>query len=338
VGVSLFISLGVVLTLMAAGIVVAPLLSASTVGKRAPWAAVIIALMFPPTVLLLYLNITNYDWLATGAAANTTDAGSLNVAVAELEKRLQQNPEDLDGWLLLGRSLVQLQQYDSARDAFVRALELSGGSNSDAKLGVAEALLLTERNEVVREAAPLLDEVLSVQPQNAKALWYGGLVALAQDDLPAVEDRWRRLLALSPPESVRQIVEQQLTALGIPSDTQPASAGLDVTISITDSLAGRVEDGAPLFLVARDDAVGGPPVAVVRQTIEHFPVTLNISDANVMIPGRSLGNLERVRLIARVANGGDPVAKPGDIYGESLWTGDMEGEPVHIVMDQLVKP
>jgi cytochrome c-type biogenesis protein CcmH len=336
---SLFITLGIVCTLIAAGLVVTPLFRASTPDSGAPWAATMTALILPAAALMLYLTATNHDWQPprTAANSNSDEAKSMEAAIAELEERLSQSPDDLDGWLLLGRSRVQLQQFESARQAFAKALELSGGSNPEAKLGWAETLLLKDGNAALEEAGPMIEDVLRVQPQNAKALWYGGMVALARDDFSLVQERWQKLLALSPPDSVRQVVEKQLAGLGIAVDSPAVSAGIQVTISVPDALKAQIKAGAPLFLVARDDSAGGPPVAVVRQTIGDLPVTLNISDANVMIPGRSLNDLQRVRLIARVANSGDPIAKPGDIFGEALWTGESADEAVNIVMDRRVE-
>ena len=65
-------------------------------------------------------------------------------------------------------------------------------------------------------------------------------------------------------------------------------------------------------------------------------MTVSITDANLMLPGRSLVNLPRLKLIARVARGGDPIAQPGDIYGETLWYASTHGNiPVAIVIDSV---
>ncbi len=187
-----------------------------------------------------------------------------------------------------------------------------------------------------------------MEPNNPKALWYGGLAALARGDDATVQDRWQRLLALSPPERVRTVIEDQLAVLGgvdaaanMPAVETPRAAGpeIEVTVSIAEALAPQVAAGASLFLVARDANAGGPPVAVVRQRATELPVTLRISDANVMVPGRSLNELDEIRLVARVANGGDALAKPGDIFGEALLSSPISGVgPVSIVMDQVVQP
>ena len=116
-----------------------------------------------------------------------------------------------------------------------------------------------------------------------------------------------------------------------------AGTAIDVRVSISETLQEKMSPGAMLFLVARDaDAAAGPPVAAVREQAAGLPRTLRISDANAMLAGRNLSQLQKVRLIARVSNGGGAIAQPGDVFGEATWS---PGEgPVAIVMDQVVQP
>jgi len=63
---------------------------------------------------------------------------------------------------------------------------------------------------------------------------------------------------------------------------------------------------------------------------------LNISDANAMMPGRTIASLPRVQLIARITNSGEPVAQPGDLFGERVWVAsEASGDGVSIVVDQV---
>jgi cytochrome c-type biogenesis protein CcmH len=341
---TLFIALGIVLTVLAAGLIIVPLLR-SRDEHNAPVAAVVTALLIPAAVISLYLTATNHDWLGTAdesrpERAEMAPAPELDLAITQLTARLEQAPEDIEGWLLLGRSLVEVRRYEEAEAAFGNAMALTNGENTQAKLGFAEVRMLTDQNAARGEAGQLIEEVLAVEPDNPKALWYGGIVALARDDNEAVRRRWGKLLEFSPPPAVRKIIEQQLAATGQPAGTKanekPVANGIaiEVTISVADELKGDIRPNVPLFLVARSEAAGGPPVAVVRHVLTSLPTTLSISDANAMVPGRSLADLEKVKLIARVANGGDPVAKPGDIYGEAIWSGNLNEQSLMIVMDK----
>ena len=346
---TLFVVLGIVLTALAVALVVTPLLRGRD-GKNAPVTATVMAIVLPAFIILLYLSTSNFNWNATNnvstAAAQLAArqlAPDMADAIAKLEARLRDEPDDLDGWLLLGGANLQLQQFAAAEQAYQSALDLDGGNR--ARLGLAESAILMDRKNLVGRAGALVEEVLAAEPNNAKALFYGGMVASARDDPDGWRTRWEHLLALSPPPEVRRMIEAQLAGLG-PSSV-PASSGagddaddggIDVRISVADALSGRINPGAMLFLVAREPGRPGPPVAVIRQSAANLPMTVRISDANAMLPGRTITALDRVQLIARIANGGNPVAQPGDISGEqTLQLDAAQADTVRIRMDQIVR-
>jgi cytochrome c-type biogenesis protein CcmH len=347
---SLFIVFAILLTACAVALIVLPLLRQSAERPNAPIAATFMAVALPALVLLLYVSVSNHSWTASppansGAPAGTPAAASLNQAVATLEERLRREPGDAAGWLLLGRTYFELQDVPKARAAFARALELD--ASTEAKLGVAEADILMDRNNLSGEAGRVVEEVLRLEPDNQKALFYGGLVASARQDLATLRQRWERLLAQSPPPAVREMLEEQLAMLApetsAPVNTAPISPsddGINVRVDIAANLAQKIKPGAMLFLVAREPDKPGPPVAAVRQGSADFPTLMRISDANAMIAGRSLTAIDRVHLVARIANGGDPIAQSGDIFGEVYWTraaDNGQSAEVSILMDKVVE-
>jgi cytochrome c-type biogenesis protein CcmH len=336
-GLQVFLTLAVIATLVAAALVAVPLLRTG----EANISAFLVALAVPACALMLYLAGSNYGWTSAGqvvpAAAGMPD---IDAARARLEARLQQEPDDRDGWLLLGNTYLQLQRPADAERAFTQALALADGKDNIAKLGVAESRVLQDRDALAGDPGGMIEEVLADEPNNAKALWYGGLVALARGDRQSVQARWERLLQQDVPEPIRVAINQQLQNLGLASTSAPAAAGegtaIDVRVSVSDALREQMAPDALLFLVARDASGGGPPVAAVRQQASGLPRTVRISDANAMLAGRNLSQLENVRLIARVSNAGGAIAQPGDVFGETTWS---PGEgPVSIVMDQVVEP
>jgi len=135
------------MTVLAAAFVVTPLLRNAN-GESAPVTATIMALAVPASVILLYVLVGNFDWnseqgsaSATGAATDD-DVPDMSAAMASLKDRLRREPNDLEGWLLLGRAYVQLREYPSARQAYLAAIELDTGT--EAKMGLAEAEILID--------------------------------------------------------------------------------------------------------------------------------------------------------------------------------------------------
>jgi cytochrome c-type biogenesis protein CcmH len=108
---------------------------------------------------------------------------------------------------------------------------------------------------------------------------------------------------------------------------------MTVRVQLADAVRGRVGPEAPLFVFVRD-AAGGPPLAVVRKRAAELPLAVRISDADIMVPGRTLAGVQRAKVVARVANGGDPVARAGDVFGEADWTSS--SAEVSVVVDKVV--
>lgn len=341
-----FAIIAVLLTLVAVGLVVRPLLRAAT-GSH-PVAATLTAVAIPATVLVVYVLVSNHDWQSAGVSAPA--AGPLDEAVAALEQRLVATPGDEEGWILLGSSYLSLNRPADSLKAYERALEVSGGRSVAARLGVAEARIVLDPASLPGPLGDEIEAVLAEEPGNAKALWYGGLLALARSQPGLARERWQALLTLDPPPRVREVIEAQLAELGAEVGTagpSPAAApgpaaaggvGIEVSVSLADDVRSRVSPSAPLFIFVRD-ATAGPPLAVVKRAAGELPLTVRISDADLMLPGRSLASVTAATLVARIANGGDPVARPGDLQGEARWqagTGTVPG--VRILIDQVVGP
>ena len=354
-----FAIIAAVLTIVAVGLVVWPLLRVGAVVH--PIAATLTALATPAVVLVVYLLISNYDWRPasssspTTAAAATPAAGSMEEAVASLERKLEASPADEEGWVLLGSSYLNLNRPADAAKAYQRAVDLSGGRNAAARLGLAEARIVLDPGALSGPTGEEVEAVLKLEPGNPKALWYGGMVSLTRGQPAVARERWTALLQLAPPERVRQIIVAQLAELGAGKDGGatpavaavpkpgggPAIAGepgsISITVSISDQVRGQMMASAPLFVFVRDAENAGPPLAVIRRQAGDLPMTLEISDADVMLPGRSLADIKTAKLVARIANGGNPIASPGDIYGEAQWRrGEGPAKPVQIVIDRVV--
>ena len=184
--------------------------------------------------------------------------------------------------------------------------------------------------------------VLAANPGNAKALWYGGIVALELGRDDAVRTRWTRLLALNPPEDVARVVQTQLAALNGASASSAPSAvapvGPEIKLSVTLGPGLSLSDLGPaaqLFIIARE-AEGTPPIAVLRRPPSELPGEFSLSDANTMIQGRSLAAYPEITVVARLSRSGQPTAQPGDWQAEAV-VRPGSPETVALVIDQVVQ-
>jgi cytochrome c-type biogenesis protein CcmH len=141
---------------------------------------------------------------AVAAAANMTPEqrkAMISGMVAQLAQKLQDKPEDADGWLRLGRAYMVLAETDKAEDAFNHAAKLRPGDTS-IQLQEVQALLdsRTENAPVPQRAIALLRQVEQADPKQPEALWLLGVAAVQADDKPKAVNYWQRLLAVLPPD------------------------------------------------------------------------------------------------------------------------------------------
>ena len=327
---TLFISICVLLAAAAVALLVWPLLRMQRGPEgdapRANIAATVVAALLPLVGFVAYFANSNWSWDPAQQAAPAS-AMDLQQMIAQLQARLAQQPDDLEGWKLLGRSATVLGDHAVAREAFGEAYTRSKGQDPDAIVGYAESLLISDEREIDGRAAELIEQALALDPDNARALWYGGIVAFRRGDVPLAQQRWVELQNHDLPPELRQIVAERLAALGKDTGSpQPAVAPTptpDVTgtgtvrlsIDIAQDLTGRARPGAVMFVIARRGD-GGPPIAVVRHSVGAWPVNVTITDANAMMPGTSLAGGGPLTIVARISGSGQPTATSGDLFGE----------------------
>src|SRR5215469_9325525 len=340
-----FVFLAAALTMASVIAVAIPLLRRSAAGAAgAPWTALAVAGLLVVGSAALYVTWSNWPWRAAPAAADSPAS-----MVAQLARRLEHDPNDLNGWLMLGRSYTVLQEYPLAVRAFGRAVQLSGGKNVDALTGEAEALALNDESELDGRAARLIEQALAVEPDSGKALFFGAAVAARRGDLPLARQRFAKLLSLNPPEAIRPMIEQQIaaideklagtstTAAAVQQGPAAGAAGagaplVRVNVKLAPSLSAAAS-GSPLFVFVRDPAQGGPPLAVKRLD-SHFPQSVALSPSDSMVPGRVFAKGQSVQVVARIARSGSPVAVSGDPFGEVTYRVGHDGL-VSLVIDRL---
>jgi cytochrome c-type biogenesis protein CcmH len=338
-----FVLLAAVLVIAGIALIAIPLLKKQpTEYSPAPWAALIAAGVIAIGSTVMYVRMTNWSW-QTKASEDTPQT-----MVARLARKLEQNPDNLDGWLLLGRSYTQLQEFQLATRAFQRADRLAGGKNAEALIGEAEALARSDENELDGRAGKLVEQALAVDPNSGKALFFGAAVAMRKGELPLARERFTKLLALDPPDNIKPLLQKQIEQIdqqmagGVPTQASaaPAKAAADsgakvrINVSLAPTLAQSASGSSPLFVFVRDPARPGPPLAVKRLE-SHFPQTVELTASDSMVPGRAIVAGQKVQVVARIARSGNPVGASGDPIGESAYQVGHDGL-VNIVIDHVM--
>jgi cytochrome c-type biogenesis protein CcmH len=275
-------------------------------------------------------------------------------AVASLEKRLENDPDDLNGWKMLGRTHQAMGNFEGAVAAFERAVELENGQVAQTLIDLAIAI--TNRDQAPLQAGramDLIDSALKLDPTNQPALFYSGVAAANKGDTETAASLWERLLELNPPADIRGILEQNIATwrgeeppatASEPSTSaavaaEPVAVPDDAVISAQISLSAAAQAAMPsdavVFVIARDPTVPVPPIAVSRRMLRELPATVSLTDAQSMVEGRVLSAFAEIELLARVSLSGGPAAQPGDWFG-SLIVKPAENAIVTLIIDQQV--
>jgi len=362
--VTVFIFIAALLASVAVALVVWPLFRSRPEPAAGPdnlsrGVAVLVAVVVPTLAFVIYFSLSNWSWdpNAQARAQAGEDAAPLAQMASQLAERLSRDKGDAEGWKMLGRTYVVMNDFPKALDAYKQAYTLTSGMDIDALLGYAEAMVLVNEAEFEGEAGQLFEKAVTVAPDNPKALWYAGLTEFRRQDLAAARTHWQALRAMNGPAEILQIVDARLAeidaAIG-PSQDGPAVAaasagtpavaaepqaaaspnGIDLHVEVSPELAARVPAGTTLFILARS-GTGGPPLAAIRRSSSELPLEITLTDANAMIPGTSLKQVDALDLVARVSLTGRPVASPGDLYGQVRYDPSSSGR-TRLIIDRVV--
>lgn len=349
------------LGLVAAALVLVPVIRAwaredSERSSAALGVGIVIALAVPVVSMMLYARWTTWEWSTGGSVMRAEGMHEMDEAIGTLQRRLAQQPDDLESWLLLGRSYMSMRRFGDAAQAYRQAAAVDGQNNPQIMADLGEALALSDPEGLAGEAGAIFERVLSASPSNPKALWYGGLNAYENANFVLADERLSLLLSMNPPETLVPLIEERIAAARahsgeaanvvpemppVPATETVAAAGaagdgISLEVSLDPALAARIPGPTPLFIIARNPG-GGAPLAVIRTTSAELPISVTLSDANAMMAGVTISDQAELELIARVALSGSPAQRPGDLYGAVNYVRGGGNAPTRIRIDSVAE-
>jgi cytochrome c-type biogenesis protein CcmH len=330
--VTAFWSIAALLGAVAVGFLLWPVWRQRRAGGRWSLPGLASAILVVPVAVGLYLTVTTWN---PDAATQASEGMRL---VAQLAERMRENPDDVEGWRLLARSYMQLGERIQGRSAYREAWIRTPNPDNDLKVSFAEAMVLTDRTSLAGDAGRLFEEVLEQEPDNIKALLYGGLAAQQLGAEREWRARWTRLLELNPPEPLEQYLRAELGADGSAAEAGSAANGPNVRVRLALGVGRSVDALGPqamLFIFAQEPS-GGPPVAALRVAASAVPGEFVLSDANAMLPGRSLADFTELTLVARLSASGQTAEQPGDWFAQTTFR-PADGGVIELTLDQVVQ-
>lgn len=331
-------------------------------------AAVLVAVFVPIAAGALYLHLGNPAAITqshsaevatssqNGSNAQNAATGAQAPALADLlpqlEERLSNSPDDLDGWRLLGRSYLSVNEFGRAQAAFEKALALDD-NDVTTMAQLAESIAMSREGDLTGEPLTLLTRSNQLDPSHEHTLWllsiarqqvgdhegalagFDQLAIIAKDNPQAqstIEQmRSRSVQALSVNPG-RQTNEEN--ANNTVPDTQQPQASISVTVSLNESAQASANPEHAVFIYAK--ASNGPPMplAVSRITVKDLPTTVTLDDSMAMIPTMKLSSFENVTVGARVSASGNPIAQSGDWFSEQRNINVEDVSQVTLTIDQ----
>jgi len=344
-----------------------PTVDGGNMARVAP--ALAIAALFPIVAVLIYAQIgapgaLNPDALKTAAphAGQQFTQEQVEQMVTLLAQRMEKEPDNLEGWVLLGRSYAAMGRYPEAATALRHAAQLKA-NDPNLLADYADALAMASGQKLDGEPLKLIDQALAIEPHHQKSLALAGTGAFERGDYADAVKYWERLLKTVPPESdgarsIQTSIDEARTRAGgnapkaaqapeAPTAAQAkqrapreasatGSAGrIAGVVSLAPSLAAKAAPDDTLFVYAR--AVQGPPIplAVQRFRAKDLPASFSLDDSMAMAPEMTLSKLPNVMVLARISKSGNAMPQSGDLQGS---TGPVKlgGAGVKIVIDRVV--
>ena len=327
----------------------------STEGQRFGLLALLLALTLPMFAGLWYWQAGSWR-TAQQIATAPVDGGApsdvdIEAMVAKLAAKLQAQPDDAEGWSMLGRSYFVMSRFEDAAKAYAKANEQSNSANADWLVSEGEALALSRDRDLLGRPAQLFEAALALDANYGKAIWYGSLADAQGGNFERAGLRLQQLLAQDLPEDLKTMVVARLDELRTLSGTLPtspstaapavaaASEGTQLTVQITlaPALAQQLSANATLFVFAK--AAKGPPMPLAVQKLPgaKLPLTVRLDDTMAMTPAMTLSQFDRYVVTARLSVAGTAMATPGDLEG-SIEVGreDAAGKPLSVEINRVV--
>jgi cytochrome c-type biogenesis protein CcmH len=292
--------------------------------KPAIWTAVVLAVALPLGSMGMYMWVGQPEALNPLAlkTPDQVDPKDLTKMAQTLAEKLQDKPDNLQGWVMLGRTYRTLENFDAALRAYNSALKLS--DDDDLKLERIEVIAMQRQGQFEGEPWNVIREVLQRDPQHFGALLTAGSASYAEgkfaDALKYWEQARKPLDANNPDlEGLESAIATVRERLGMPpaKATPAATSGLNVTgqVNLSASLKSKASPNDVVFIYATPANGDRMPLAIFKTTVSQLPFNFTLDDSTAMAPDRKLSAAGEVMVKVRVTKSGNAMPQSGDLSG-----------------------
>lgn len=283
------------------------------------------------------------DKLLNDPASRPSDQDLRDIMIG-LRTHLVQVPDDADGWLLYSRLGMVFNDLELALNAVKKAYSLNPDS-VNIRLLYIQLKMQTGDQYSQQQAEDLLLNLLKDKPDQLEAWSIYALMALEKKDFSLAIERWQKMLTFVDEKSQqavilhdsiayaqKQMAEADSLAVETMQQTEVTAVGQSyrVQISVADELT--LPENGFLFVFAQQPGAK-MPIAAVKMKITHFPLVIELSDANSMM-GDKLSLHAEFTIKARISSDGDISSATFQGQSELIKTG--EKQTIKLVIAQLL--
>jgi cytochrome c-type biogenesis protein CcmH len=317
--------------------------------------ALLLSVVLVPLIAIpTYLEIGSPGLIGNTPALASAPAGhggqelpSIGELATQLRERMDANPDNPEGWFLLGRTYMRLDDYPNAVYAYEKALELLPEEVA-VLLSLADAMTMANGGAVPARAEELLRKALQIDPNSVTALWLLGNAAADKGDSATALDYWNKAYPLltEEPGMQAQLGQMIRTAGGtppasaaalppimpLPAPAEPAApasgaqaasqdaggASIEVEVALAPHLMEQAAPTDTVFVLARAESGPPMPLAVARHQVSELPLAVTLTDAMAMMPAMKLSAFPRVKITAKVSKSGQAGTQVGDLLADDV--------------------
>ena len=248
--------------------------------------------------------------------------GDLNTLVKGLSEKMERDPDNAEGWLLLARTHVELRQHADAARAFAHVAKL-GPLDGTGYADWVDAHVMANDRQWDDQARSILKQALKADGKNAKVLSLAGSEAFDRKRYKEAIEFWKRQKAVESKDSIgARLAESNIEEASAilagkashPEKQQSSStpASIAGTVAVDQSFGGKVGPKDTVFVIVRAADGSNPPLAVKKVQASDLPYRFELTDADAMVPGRAISAFAEVLVSARISKSGEPTTQPGD--------------------------
>jgi cytochrome c-type biogenesis protein CcmH len=331
----------------------------SSRGGRAP--AVVIALSVPVLAGLLYWKLGAPDAFSPIAtpieSSHQLTAGQVEEMVQQLSARLQREPDNVEGWVILARTYYTMRKFPEAAAAYEKLTKLVP-NEPDLLADYADALAMSQGRDLSGKPMELVEAALKADPNHWKALAMAGTAAFDRKDYKGAVAYWERLRDSQEPDSqiaksIAASIDEARKLGGMPPAVASAAAAqkgatapavapkpenskavtpkaelakgapapavttVGGIVNLSDAMKAKAAPTDTVFIFARPAEGSRMPLALTQVKVSELPAKFTLDDTMAMSKDMKLSSVPMIVVGARVSKSGRPMPSSGDLEGLS---------------------